>query len=145
MWRLNHSLTLPSQLSKAKTPLQTGAVKCTGLLSLQPEVRGLSFREEETVIFILPPATFLRLNFKWVLSWGWGLPPFAQPMLLEWRLYFGFSAPENTESLSPLFKHMRWWFHARAGKLRRPQAIALSPPSTQQLNNNTPTKKLAKR
>lgn len=77
MWYLSHSLTLPSQLSKAKTPLQTGAVKHTGLLSPQPEIRGLSFREKEMVIFVLSPATFPKLNFKWVLSWGWGFASFC--------------------------------------------------------------------
>lgn len=82
------------------------------------------------------PSYFPKAKFQVnvVMRLG-GLPSFVQPLLLEWRLYFGFSVHENTESLSPLLKHMRQWFHARAGTLRRPQATALSPPSTQQLNN----------
>lgn len=45
---------LPVQQGKDST--KTGAVKYTGLFFLQPEVRGFSFREEETCHFHHAPS-----------------------------------------------------------------------------------------
>ena len=104
----DHSLTPPSQFSKARTPLQTGAVKCTGLLSLQPQVGGLLFREKRMpAFFILPPATSPEAKFQVSVVIGGVSAFFCPALLVKWRLYFGFSATANTGSLISLFRYLR--------------------------------------
>lgn len=127
----DHSPPPPSQLSKAKIPLQTGAAKSTGLL-LPVAFTCRSFFQGEAVCHHFsscPQLPIPEAKFQVGIIMSWRLPSSTQFLLMERRLYFEFSVTENTEALPSLFGPVKWWFHDKGGELRGCQTNC---PSTSQ-------------
>lgn len=116
--------TSPSHLSKAKTPLQTGAANSTGLLL---RAGGLSSgRSRMSAFHPAPSYLSLRLSSRWVLSWGGFCPAPTtgmQSLLLRmcWGLIIYMASSMKKRGVQMLQKR----------QAKNTQGTASSPPSTE--------------